>query len=82
MSDRLFLDWPFFDDSHRRLAEAIEAWCSAELAAPHGEDVDAECRDLVRRLGSAGWLQRNFSRNSSSPFPSSNIRRASIPPSS
>ena len=57
MSDRLFLDWPFFDDSHRRLAEALEAWCSAELAAPHGEDVDAECRDLVRRLGSAGWLR-------------------------
>ena len=57
MSDRLFLDWPFFDDSHRRLAEALEAWCSAELAAPRGEDVDAECRDLVRRLGSAGWLR-------------------------
>ena len=57
MSDRFFLDWPFFDDSHRRLAEELEAWCSAELAAPHGEDVDAECRDLVRRLGAAGWLR-------------------------
>lgn len=57
MSDRAFLDWPFFDESHHHLADALEAWCSTELAAPNGDDVDAECRDLVRKLGSAGWLR-------------------------
>ncbi len=57
MADRSFLDWPFFDDSHRRLAEALEAWCTSELGGAHGEDVDAECRALVSRLGAAGWLR-------------------------
>jgi len=57
MADRSFLDWPFFDKSHRDLAAKIEAWCEAELVAPHGEDVDAECRDLVARLGAGGWLR-------------------------
>ncbi|HET9429171.1 MAG TPA: acyl-CoA dehydrogenase family protein [Allosphingosinicella sp.] len=57
MSNRDFLDWPFFDDSHRRLADELETWCSVELKTAHGDDVDSECRDLVRRLGEAGWLR-------------------------
>jgi acyl-CoA dehydrogenase len=57
MSDRSFLDWPFFDNSHRELATALESWCQANLGAGHGEDVDAECRALVRKLGADGWLR-------------------------
>jgi acyl-CoA dehydrogenase len=58
MSDRSFLDWPFFDEGHRRLAEELEAWCEAELGeACDEEDVDQACRDLVRRLGQGGWLR-------------------------
>ena len=57
MADRSFLDWPFFDDSHRRLAEELESWCQAELSDVHGSDIDAECRTLVRKLGSDGWLR-------------------------
>jgi len=57
MADRTFLDWPFFDNSHRELAENLETWCESGLAAPHGGDVDAECRTLVRRLGEGGWLR-------------------------
>jgi acyl-CoA dehydrogenase len=57
MADRSFLDWPFFDDSHRRLADALEAWCEAEIPVSHGEDVDAECQALVRKLGDGGWLR-------------------------
>jgi acyl-CoA dehydrogenase len=57
MPDRSFLDWPFFDDSHRKLADDLDAWCAAELADGHGEDVDAECRALVRKLGAGGWLR-------------------------
>ncbi|HEY1604966.1 MAG TPA: acyl-CoA dehydrogenase family protein [Allosphingosinicella sp.] len=52
-----FLDWPFFDDSHRRLAERLEEWCARELNDEEPADVDAACRDLVRRLGEAGWLR-------------------------
>jgi acyl-CoA dehydrogenase len=57
MADRTFLDWPFFDESHRRLGQELDEWCTAELHADHGDDVDAECRTLVRKLGEAGWLR-------------------------
>jgi acyl-CoA dehydrogenase len=57
LPDRSFLDWPFFDGSHRALAERLEGWCAAELGEPHGEDVDRECRALVQKLGQGGWLR-------------------------
>jgi acyl-CoA dehydrogenase len=58
MADRSFLEWPFFDDSHRRLAKELDDWCRSELNHAHDEtDVDAECRALVRKLGQAGWLR-------------------------
>jgi acyl-CoA dehydrogenase len=56
MADRSFLAWPFFDGSHRALADALEDWCRSELAEPHGDDIDADCIDLAMRLGAAGWL--------------------------
>jgi len=57
MSDRSFLDWPFLDAAHRRLADDLDAWCLDHLHAAHGDDVDAECRALVRKLGAGGWLR-------------------------
>ncbi|MCH8550328.1 MAG: acyl-CoA dehydrogenase family protein [Natronospirillum sp.] len=57
MSDRTFLDWPFFEPRHKRLADELDAWCERELADAHPTDVDAHCRDLVQRLGRDGWLQ-------------------------
>jgi acyl-CoA dehydrogenase len=57
VADRSFLDWPFFDESHHRLAAGLEEWCRSEIADSHNEaDVDAECRALVRKLGEGGWL--------------------------
>jgi acyl-CoA dehydrogenase len=56
MPDRTFLHWPFFDDSHRELAEALESWCAENLLVDH-RDVDAACRSLVGKLGAAGWLR-------------------------
>ncbi|MDB5722038.1 MAG: hypothetical protein JWP15_2656, partial [Alphaproteobacteria bacterium] len=56
--DRSFLDWPFFDDGHRSLAVALDAWCAAELSQEtEEEDVDAACRRLVRKLAAGGWLR-------------------------
>ncbi|AXV04788.1 Acyl-CoA dehydrogenase [Euzebya pacifica] len=55
MADRSFLSWPFLDDRHRDLADRLEEWCTANLPVDH-TDVDAACRDLVRRLGDDGWL--------------------------
>jgi len=56
MSDKTFLDWPFFEARHRELAARLEDWCAAHLPVDHG-DVDAACRGLVGTLGAAGWLR-------------------------
>ncbi len=57
MTDRSFLDWPFFEDRHRALAAELEDWAARELAAVDHGDPDAACRDLVARLGRDGWLR-------------------------
>ncbi len=52
------LDWPFFEERHRELAHSLEQWAGDNLAnVAHEGDVDAVCRELVRRLGAAGWLR-------------------------
>ncbi len=55
MTDRSYLQWPFLSDAQRALSEEVEAWATAELAHPHGNDadIDATCRDLARRMGTA-----------------------------
>jgi acyl-CoA dehydrogenase len=58
MIDRSFLDWPFFEDRHRDLAEELEAWCALHLPVDHA-DVDAACRGLVLMLGQGGWLRHS-----------------------
>ena len=57
MADQSFLSWPFFEAKHRELADEIERWCDANLADRYVDDVDAECRMLVRELGAAGFLK-------------------------
>jgi acyl-CoA dehydrogenase len=56
MADSAFLEWPFFDDSHRDFAMRLSDWAAAEIGHEDHTDVDATCRALVRRLGDAGWL--------------------------
>jgi alkylation response protein AidB-like acyl-CoA dehydrogenase len=57
--DRTFLDWPFFEAEHRRLACELDEWTARGLAhlAHEKDDVDGACREIVRRLGAAGWLR-------------------------
>lgn len=59
MSDRTFLNWPFFNDAHRQMAEELEAWTRQEIAPlQHDEgDIDALACTLVAKLGQAGWLR-------------------------
>jgi alkylation response protein AidB-like acyl-CoA dehydrogenase len=54
--DRSYLAWPFFEPRHRELALELDAWAGANTEVDH-HDVDAACRTLVKRLGSAGWLR-------------------------
>ena len=51
-----WLDWPFFEDRHRQLAEDLERWCVENLEVDEGS-VDDYCRTIVRKLGSAGFLK-------------------------
>lgn len=55
MSDKSFLNWPFFENFHRELAEKLGEWCAGNLPVNHA-DVDAACRVLVADLGTAGFL--------------------------
>lgn len=59
MADETFRGWPFFEDSHRGLAVDLDAWSDREIATDAHEegDVDSASRDLVARLGAAGWLR-------------------------
>ena len=57
MADRSFLDWPFFDDRHRALADEVEAWAVKNLAHVDHTNTDAACQALVSALGEAGFLK-------------------------
>ena len=52
----LDLNWPFFDTRHRQIARELETWAAANLIASHSDDVEAEVRALVAKLGAAGFL--------------------------
>ena len=58
MADRSFLGWPFFEDRHRVLAQALDAFADAEIAPLEGDhaDVDAACAKILSRLAAGGWL--------------------------
>ena len=56
MADKTYLDWPFLDDSHRKLQSDLVAWCE-QYEFGDEEDVDNRCRQLVADIGKAGWLK-------------------------
>ncbi len=58
MGDKSYLDWPFLEEPHRELKQALDDWCRG-YAFGHGDDVDATCRQLVADLGAAGWLRHS-----------------------
>ncbi len=58
MTDRSYLDWPFFEPRHRALAAETEDWAASHaerLADEH--DVDSSCRALAASMGAAGLLR-------------------------
>jgi acyl-CoA dehydrogenase len=57
MADKSFLDWPFFENHHRVLANSLDAWAADNIDGIAHDDVDQACRELVSLLGRDGWLQ-------------------------
>ena len=55
MADRTFLNWPFFDATHRDWAARLEEVAKGLRA--DRSDTDAACRALVTALGEAGVLE-------------------------
>ncbi len=62
MADMTFLEWPFLEDHHRKLAVDLDAWCKSILlpvVEDHSlhDDLDASCRTLLNMLGEAGYTR-------------------------
>ena len=63
MSDQSYLEWPFFDDRHRKYAKELSEWVKKEIVPLQHEEpnnnseLDGLCRDFVKKLGEGGWLK-------------------------
>jgi acyl-CoA dehydrogenase len=57
------LQWPFFEERHRKLALEGEAWAKENLGHAHGDDADRICKRLVQDLGCAGFLNHAADEN-------------------
>jgi acyl-CoA dehydrogenase len=51
------LNWPFFAAHHRTLAVTLDEWAEKSVRDLHGEDIDLQCKKLVRMLGKANVLR-------------------------
>lgn len=58
MAEKSFLNWPFFEDRHRRLAAQLESWVNANLSdfKQNHNDIDELCGQLLEKLAGDGWL--------------------------
>jgi acyl-CoA dehydrogenase len=55
---RDWIDWPFFDVSHREFATRLDCFVDSTAVRDINHDaVDEACRKLVRALGEAGLLE-------------------------
>jgi acyl-CoA dehydrogenase len=61
------LSWPFFEPKHRELADTLQRWCADNLTGRYAEDLDSECRTLVRELGAAGFLKLSVANGTRRP---------------
>ena len=61
MPDREYLEWPFFNTGHVKLARQIDEWANDALPAigSPGDSaaIDDACRQIVAALGRDGWLR-------------------------
>jgi acyl-CoA dehydrogenase len=49
--------WPFFEQRHRDLARQADVWCIENISKSKAQDTDSSCRNFVRDLGKAGFLE-------------------------
>ena len=52
------LEWPLFDERHRRFGGGLALWAERHVGdLVNHHNVDRSCRALVRALGEDGWLK-------------------------
>jgi acyl-CoA dehydrogenase len=75
-----FLEWPFFDGSHRRLASDLEAWVDTHHAALEAEGVEKSVavRAIAKLLGDGGWLRYLLPQALGGPHAKVDVRSLSI----
>ncbi len=77
MSDKSYLRWPFFDESHQQLEAAIDAWGAehlGRLTANEHQDLDGTCVAIVRALGEAGFTGYAVPASDGGVFEKLNVR--------
>ncbi len=57
MTDKSYLEWPFFEPHHATLERDLDAWATQNLERHHDGDVDGACKERVSSLGAGGWLR-------------------------
>ena len=68
------LDWPFFDASHKVLAERIAAFAKSDVfTAVDHSNTDKTCRTFVRALGHAGLLDAATGSGGTMPIDSRSV---------
>ncbi len=55
--DQTYLEWPFFEDHHRKLAAGLDKWCEKNLNHIDHSDVDRACKVILELLAKDGWLK-------------------------
>ena len=60
--DNLYLEWPFFDDSHRMFVREFWDWVSSELTKYEDDDGGngKAAREIFQRLGIGKWLENSI----------------------
>jgi acyl-CoA dehydrogenase len=76
MADRSFLGWPFLEDAHRALAQAVDVWARAGIAPIAEEEphTDEAAREYVRRLAAGGWLAYTVPASHGGALPALDVR--------
>lgn len=63
MTDNSFLNWPFFEERHHKMATSLGAWAEKNIRplsyAPEPKDndtLDVQCADILAKLAEGNWL--------------------------
>lgn len=80
MTERTYLNWPFFEESHRQLANDFRIWADQKIAPLSDHEprddagLDALARELVKRFAAGGWLQYSVPAPWGGKYPSLDVR--------